>query len=84
MLQEVQTTTAPRAEVTSWPLTEAQEGLWYAQRLDPDNPSFNCGHALWISGPLNEVAFKQACTQAARECESLALRMTETAEGVRQ
>lgn len=26
------------------PLTEAQEGLWYAQQLDPRNPIFNTGH----------------------------------------
>lgn len=84
MLQEVQATTAPRTETADWPLTEAQEGLWYAQRLDPDNPSFNCGHALWISGPLDEPAFGQACAQAARECESLALRMRDSADGVRQ
>ena len=67
-----------------WPLTEAQEGLWYAQRLDPSNPSFNCGHALWIDGPLDLEAFRAAATQGALECQSLSLAMRETPEGVRQ
>ena len=34
-------------------LTEAQNGLWYAQRLDPDNPIFNTGHVIEIDGPLD-------------------------------
>lgn len=67
-----------------WPLTEAQEGLWYAQRLDPANPSFNCGHALWMEGPLDREAFAQAAAQAARECESLALALRDTPDGPRQ
>ena len=67
-----------------WPLTEAQEGLWYAQRLDPANPSFHCGHALWIDGPLDVAAFRAAAEQGARECQSLSLALRETAQGVTQ
>lgn len=37
-------------------LTEAQAGLWFAQRLAPDNPSFNTAHAVWIDGPLDVAA----------------------------
>lgn len=63
------------------PLTEAQAGLWYAQRLAPDNPAFNTAHALWIDGPLDVAAFAQAVNQAAGEASALALRMREAPEG---
>lgn len=66
------------------PLTEAQAGLWYAQRLAPDNPSFNTAHALWIDGALDLDAFVRAADQAVREAPALAVRMRETADGLRQ
>lgn len=67
-----------------WPLTEAQSGLWYAQQLDPQNPSFNTGHALWLQGPLHQTAFEQAANQAAEEAQSLGLSFRDTASGVAQ
>ena len=67
-----------------WPLTEAQSGLWYAQQLDPANPSFNCGHALWMAGPLDLAVFAQAADQAAAECGSLSLALHDTPDGPRQ
>ena len=71
--------------MVDWPLTEAQLGLWYAQRLAPENPSFNTGHALWIEGELDEAAFTAAAEQAAREAQSLSLALRDAgAEGPRQ
>ncbi|WP_084652018.1 non-ribosomal peptide synthetase [Ottowia thiooxydans] len=67
-----------------WPLTEAQLGLWYAQRLAPANPSFNTGHALWIRGELNEAAFTAAAQQAAGEAQSLRLALRDGPYGPRQ
>jgi len=67
-----------------WPLTEAQSGLWYAQRLAPDNPGFNTGHALWIRGPLDLDAFAAAADQGAREAEALALALHDAPEGPMQ
>lgn len=64
-----------------WPLTEAQAGLWYAQRLAPENPSFNTAHALWIDGALDVDAFVRAANQAVDEAPALALRMRETGDG---
>ncbi|MDR6993063.1 amino acid adenylation domain-containing protein [Luteimonas sp. 3794] len=64
-----------------WPLTEAQAGLWYAQRLAPDNPAFNTAHALWIDGALDVAAFARSANQSVDEAPALALRMRETAEG---
>ncbi|RLK56031.1 enterobactin synthetase component F [Stenotrophomonas rhizophila] len=63
-------------------LSEAQAGLWYAQRLAPDNPAFNTAHAVWIEGALDVAAFVRAADQAAQEAEALALRMVESAEGL--
>ncbi|EML7990799.1 enterobactin synthase subunit F [Stenotrophomonas maltophilia] len=62
-------------------LTEAQSGLWFAQRLAPDNPSFNTAHAVWIDGPLDVAAFVAAADQAAGEAQAFALRFAEGADG---
>lgn len=62
-------------------LTEAQTGLWFAQRLAPDNPSFNTAHAVWIDGPLDVAAFVAAADQAAFEAQAFALRFAEGADG---
>lgn len=63
------------------PLTEAQAGLWFAQRLAPDNPAFNTAHAVWIDGPLDVAAFTAAANQAAQEAQALALRFVAGGQG---
>ncbi|WP_329913320.1 enterobactin synthase subunit F [Stenotrophomonas sp. SMYL86] len=62
-------------------LTEAQAGLWFAQRLAPENPSFNTAHAVWIEGALDVAAFMAAANRAAVETEAFALRFAEGADG---
>jgi len=62
-------------------LTEAQSGLWFAQRLAPDNPSFNTAHAMWIEGALDVDAFVAAANQAAAEAQAFALRFAEGEDG---
>ena len=62
-------------------LTEAQAGLWFAQRLAPDNPSFNTAHAVWIEGALDVAAFMAAANRAAVESEAFALRFAEAGDG---
>ncbi|GAA5231522.1 amino acid adenylation domain-containing protein [Verticiella sediminum] len=66
------------------PLTEAQLGLWYAQRLDPANPIFNIGHYTVIDGPLRADLFRDAVDAALAEADALACRVVETADGPRQ
>ncbi len=63
------------------PLTEAQSGLWYAQRLDPANPLFNTGQYIELTGPLSLDAFASAIAQMTEEAEALSLRMAVTDEG---
>jgi len=63
-------------------LTEAQEGLWFAQRLDPGNPLFNTGHWLDLRGTLDVGAFRAAVDGMVAEAESLALRIAGAAQHV--
>lgn len=68
-------------QASRYPLTEAQQGLWFAQRLDPHNPAFNTAHVLWLEGNLDVKAFTAAANQAATEADSLALRFADTERG---
>ncbi|QIB34853.1 non-ribosomal peptide synthetase [Ancylobacter pratisalsi] len=65
----------------AYPLTEAQSGLWYAQRLDPANPLFNTGQFIELHGTLDRPAFAAALAQAVAEAGALSLRMVETPQG---
>ena len=66
------------------PLTEAQEGLWYAQRLDPANPIFNPAHCTTLRSPLDVPRFIRAVEQALAEAQSLSLHFAEGPEGPMQ
>ncbi len=70
--------TAPARTV---PLTEAQSGLWYAQRLDPANPIFNTGQYLDLRGPLDSAALANAVARAGEEADALALRFLDAPDG---
>jgi enterobactin synthetase component F len=67
-----------------FPLTEAQEGLWYAQRIDPDNPIFNTGQYLELRGAFDVAALQAAVAQAHREADALAVRMIDGDDGPKQ
>ncbi len=60
-----------------WPLTQAQAGLWYAQRLDAGNPVFNTAQYTVLRGVLDLPAFQAAVQQTMRESTGLALRVVE-------
>jgi len=74
----------PAADSAWAPLTEAQEGLWYAQRLDPANPIFNPAHRTVLRGPLDVPRFERAVNQALSEAESLSLRFEDRPDGPAQ
>jgi enterobactin synthetase component F len=57
------------------PLTEAQEGLWFAQRIDPSNPVFNTGQYLDIRGRFDAGLFRASITKALDEADALAVRI---------
>ncbi|WMJ69442.1 amino acid adenylation domain-containing protein [Stenotrophomonas sp. 24(2023)] len=81
MSGQVQADAPVPATAGTVPLTEAQAGLWFAQRLAPDNPAFNTAHAVWMEGTLDVPAFTAAADQAAREAEAFALRFAEADDG---
>lgn len=73
--------TRAESRASAVPLTEAQAGLWYAQRLDPANPIFNTGHYFDLRGVLDTARFRAAVDQAMAEAEALALHVEEGPDG---
>ena len=69
---------------TAQPLTEAQEGLWYAQQLDPHNPIFNTGHVTEIRGPVDVARLAAAIQATLQEADALTLAFLDTNDGPRQ
>ncbi|WP_312320670.1 amino acid adenylation domain-containing protein [Stenotrophomonas sp.] len=63
-------------------LSEAQTGLWYAQRLAAAPAAFNTAHAVWFDGALDIARFVSAADQMAVEASALALRFAERADGL--
>ena len=55
-------------------LTAAQLGVWYAQQFGPDNPVYNVGGYLEITGPLDMSLFEAALRQTVDETDALHLR----------
>ena len=53
------------------PLTEAQEGLWYFQALDPANPILNTGQYLDLRGEVDLAALREAVARTIAESEAL-------------
>ncbi|MEU5115842.1 amino acid adenylation domain-containing protein, partial [Streptomyces longwoodensis] len=73
---------APAAGVRR-PLSPAQAGVWYAQRLDPANPVFHMGGYLDILGPADPDLLRATVAALVAEDETTRLRFTE-ADGVPQ
>ncbi|GGJ50080.1 MULTISPECIES: amino acid adenylation domain-containing protein [Virgibacillus] len=67
-----------------YPLTGAQTGIWYAQKLDPSNPIYNTGEYVDIKGKLDINHLQQAIRQTVLEAESLHAHLEESHEGPRQ
>ncbi|MER5873403.1 amino acid adenylation domain-containing protein, partial [Streptomyces sp. NPDC002044] len=63
------------------PLTGAQTGVWYGQRLDPDSPVYNVGQYVEIEGPLDAGLFVAALRRTVAESEALTARFAEDADG---
>ncbi|MFF1483681.1 amino acid adenylation domain-containing protein [Streptomyces sp. NPDC058319] len=63
------------------PLTGAQTGVWYGQRLAPDSPVYNVGQYVEINGPVEVAAFEAAVCRTVRECEALTVRFEEDGAG---
>ncbi|MGW1544273.1 AMP-binding protein, partial [Streptomyces sp. NPDC002309] len=62
-------------------LTAAQEGIWYAQALDPESPAQNMADYLDIAGTLRLPLLEKAFRQAVAETELLRARFGQTGDG---
>ncbi|GAA1663577.1 hypothetical protein GCM10010977_02300 [Citricoccus zhacaiensis] len=61
-----------RSEALS--LTEAQHGIWYAQQLDPENPTYQIGQYLDLAGPVDLHLLTMALTKTVRDIDALSMR----------
>ncbi len=59
------------------PLTAAQSGIWFAQKLDPENPIYSAGEYLEIHGAVDTVLFESALRQTVAEAEALRVVLSE-------
>src|SRR4029077_14703519 len=66
------------------PLSAAQLGLWFAQKIDPANPIYNLGHSVEIHGPVDPSLFKAAVKQAVIDTEACRVRFIEESDCPRQ
>ncbi|GLZ29182.1 hypothetical protein Lesp02_13720 [Lentzea sp. NBRC 105346] len=66
------------------PLSAAQRGIWFAQQLDPANPTYDNAQYLDIRGPVNIGLLREAVRRTVLEVDSCHCRFTEDADGVWQ
>ncbi|MFJ8045501.1 amino acid adenylation domain-containing protein [Kitasatospora sp. NPDC096147] len=55
------------------PLTGAQTGVWYGQRLAPDSPAYNVGQYVEIRGQVDRALFERALRRTVAETEVLGM-----------
>ncbi|WP_406688704.1 amino acid adenylation domain-containing protein [Saccharopolyspora sp. ID03-671] len=65
------------------PLSGAQEGLWFAQRLAPGSAAYNTGEHVEIHGPIDAELFEIALRRTVSEIDTFALRFFDTPDGPR-
>ncbi|MGW4765797.1 amino acid adenylation domain-containing protein [Streptomyces pseudogriseolus] len=65
------------------PLSGAQEGLWFAQRLASGSAAYNTGEYVEIHGPVDTALFETALRRTVAEADTFALRFTHTPDGPR-
>ncbi|MCM3186402.1 amino acid adenylation domain-containing protein [Priestia megaterium] len=66
---------------TRWALSGAQSGIWFAQKLEPENPIYNTGEYIEINGPIEREYFEIALRQAIKESDTLHVRFGEDQSG---
>ncbi|MCF3122471.1 amino acid adenylation domain-containing protein, partial [Streptomyces arenae] len=72
------------AEAPGLPLTGAQAGVWFAQRVDPDLAIFRASEYLEIHGAVDPGLFERALRQVFDETDTLHIVFVETEDGPRQ
>ena len=62
---------------TGFPLSSAQLGIWFAQRLNPSSAAYNIGEYIEIRGSIVPALFERALRQVVAESETLRVRITD-------
>ena len=68
---------APVERTDALPLSFAQQGLWFLDRLQPGSAFYNVPAAVRLSGPLDAPALERALGQVVRRHEPLRTRFAE-------
>ena len=66
------------------PLSAAQQGIWFAQKIDPANPIYNIGRLIEIHGPVDPSLFNASVTRTLTENEAIRVRFIDEDDGPRQ
>ncbi|MGW0391213.1 amino acid adenylation domain-containing protein [Streptomyces sp. NPDC003042] len=73
--------TSRDAENGLLPLTAAQRGVFFAQRLDPDNPAYNTVVVMEIRGPVDGGLLRRAIRRAEGESGTFDVELVERPDG---
>jgi hypothetical protein len=57
--------------VKRYPLSYAQQRLWFIDQLDPGNPTYNLAVGLLLTGNLDETVLQRSVSEIVRRHESL-------------
>ncbi len=58
-------------EFNSFPLSHAQQRLWFLDQLEPGSPAYNISAAVRLTGPLNIEVLERSLNEIVRRHESL-------------
>ena len=62
---------------SAWPLSFAQEGLWFLHRLAPESSAYNIPAGIALSGALDPAALRSALARVVERHEALRTRFEE-------
>ncbi|MGP3973993.1 amino acid adenylation domain-containing protein [Streptomyces sp. 8N114] len=65
------------AEGTAFPLSDAQRGIWLAQRFNPDSLHFRVGQYVALDGAIDVAEFEAAVRDTVAEADTLHCRIRE-------
>jgi amino acid adenylation domain-containing protein len=64
-----------------FPLSHAQQRMWFLHQMHPDNAAYNISAAVWLEGELSEAALAQSLQALASRHEILRTRFVTGPEG---
>jgi hypothetical protein len=69
--------TSQRTDAAALPLSSAQLGIWFAQKIDPTSAAYTIGEYIEIDGVLDPALFERALRQVVDAAETLRVRIVE-------